>query len=51
LARAASVDGDREAAQAWADQAYEAAADIAEDEDRDLLLTDLSTIEGVTTRS
>ena len=51
LARAASVDGDREAAHAWADQAYEAAADIAEDEDRDLLLTDLSTIEGVTTRS
>jgi DNA-binding transcriptional MerR regulator len=47
LARAAAVAGDRDAAQAWADQAYEAAAVIVEDEDRDLLLTDLSTIAGV----
>jgi DNA-binding transcriptional MerR regulator len=48
LARAAAVSGNRDAAQAWTDQAYEAAADLAEDEDRDLLLTDLSTIPGVT---
>jgi hypothetical protein len=51
LARAAAVAGDRDAAQAWTDQAYEAATDIAEDEDRDLLLTDLSTIPGVGPRS
>jgi tetratricopeptide (TPR) repeat protein len=51
LGRAAAVAGDRDAAQAWTDQAYEAAADIAEDEERDLLLTDLSTIPGVGTRS
>jgi hypothetical protein len=47
LARAAAVAGDRDAAQAWTDQAYAVAADIAENEDRDLLLTDLSTIPGV----
>jgi tetratricopeptide (TPR) repeat protein len=51
LARAAAVAGDRDAAQAWADQAYEAALDIAEDEERDVLLTDLSTIPDVSTRS
>ena len=47
LARAAAVARDRDAAQAWTDQAYEAAADIGQDEERDLLLTDLSTIPGV----
>ena len=51
LARAAAVDGDGDAAQAWTDQAYDAAADIAEDEDRDLLLTDLSTIPSGSPRS
>jgi len=51
LARAAAVAEDRDTAQAWTDQAYEAASDIAEDEDRDLLLTDLSTIPGVSPRS
>jgi DNA-binding transcriptional MerR regulator len=51
LSRAASVAGALDEAQAWADQAYAAAEDVAEDEERDLLLTDLSTIPGVTTRS
>jgi len=45
LARAASVSGDLDAARRWAEQARE--VDIAEDEDRDLLLTDLATIPGL----
>lgn len=44
LARAASVAGDRAAAASWSEQARRAAADIAEDEDRQALLTDLATI-------
>jgi hypothetical protein len=47
LARAASVAGDPAAADTWAEQARRAAADIAEDEDRKALLTDLATIPGL----
>ena len=47
LARAASVAGDLAAADSWAEQARRAAEDIAEDEDRDLVLTDLATIPGL----
>lgn len=47
LARAASTAGDLEAANRWAEQARRAAADIAADEDRQLLLTDLATIPGL----
>jgi hypothetical protein len=47
LARAASVAGDLAAAGSWAEQARRAAEDIAEDEDREALLTDLTTIPGL----
>jgi hypothetical protein len=47
LARAASVAGDLPAARSWAEQAHRAAADIAEDEDREALLADLATIPGL----
>ncbi|HEY3867094.1 MAG TPA: hypothetical protein VGM10_02035 [Actinocrinis sp.] len=46
LARAYAVAGDADAARAATDQALAAAEDIAEDEDRDLLLADLETIPG-----
>lgn len=48
LARAAAVAGDREATQEWGRQAYEAASDIKDDEDRELVLSDLATITGAT---
>lgn len=44
LARASAVAGDREQARAWTEQALAAAEDIVQDEDRELLLTDLETI-------
>lgn len=44
LARAAAVGGDTGGARMYTDQALAAAADIAEDEDRNLLLADLETI-------
>jgi hypothetical protein len=44
LARASAVAGDGEQARDWTEQARAAAAGIAEDEDRDLLLADLATI-------
>jgi hypothetical protein len=47
LARAASVAGDLAAVGSWAERARRAAADIAEDEDREALLTDLATIPGL----
>lgn len=46
LARAHAVAGDTEQARDWAAQAREAATDIAEDDDRELLLSDLATIPG-----
>lgn len=48
LARAAAVGGDMNGARMFTDQALAAAADIAEDDDRDLLLADLETIPGQT---
>ncbi|MEO7262980.1 MAG: tetratricopeptide repeat protein [Jatrophihabitantaceae bacterium] len=47
LARAASVAGDPVAADSWAEQALRAAEDIAEDEDREAVLTDLATVPGI----
>jgi DNA-binding transcriptional MerR regulator len=47
LARAAAADSDQRSAQEWANSAYAAAADIAEEEDRELLVSDLATIQGV----
>jgi DNA-binding transcriptional MerR regulator len=44
LARAHAVAGDREEARRWLEQARLASADIAEDDDRELLLSDLETI-------
>jgi hypothetical protein len=44
LARAYALAGDGEQARAWIEQSRAAAADIAEDEDRELLLSDLATI-------
>jgi len=44
LARAYAVAGDSEQAGHWVEQARQASADIAEDEDRELLLADLATI-------
>ncbi|MFI6316589.1 MerR family transcriptional regulator [Nonomuraea sp. NPDC050556] len=44
LARAHAVAGDKEQARAWTEQALSAAEDIAQDEDRELLLTDLESI-------
>jgi DNA-binding transcriptional MerR regulator len=46
LARAYAVAGDAEQARTWTEQALAAAEDIAEDEDRELLMTDLETIPG-----
>ncbi|HYS41544.1 MAG TPA: MerR family transcriptional regulator [Pseudonocardiaceae bacterium] len=46
LARAAAVVPDPDAARGFTDKALAAAADITEDEDRDLLLADLETITG-----
>jgi DNA-binding transcriptional MerR regulator len=46
LARAHAVAGDGEQARHYTDRALAAARDIAEDEDRDLLLADLETIPG-----
>src|SRR3954452_3737876 len=44
LARAHAVAGDPEEARRWLEQAHNAAAEIAEDDDRELLLSDLETI-------
>jgi hypothetical protein len=44
LARAHAVAGDRAESARWLDRAQAAAADIAEDDDRDLLVSDLATI-------
>jgi DNA-binding transcriptional MerR regulator len=44
LARAHAVAGDREQARSWLEQARLQAEEIAEDDDRDLLLSDLETI-------
>ncbi|MEV8098021.1 MerR family transcriptional regulator [Kitasatospora sp. NPDC085879] len=44
VARALAVAGDREQARVWTEQALAAAEDIAEDEDRELVLTDLESI-------
>ena len=46
LARGHAIAGDPEQAQAYTKQALAAAEDIAEDDDRELLLTDLETIPG-----
>jgi tetratricopeptide (TPR) repeat protein len=44
LARAGAVDGDKDQARAWTEQALAAAEEIAEDEDRELVLSDLEAI-------
>jgi hypothetical protein len=44
LARAHAVAGDPEEAKRWLEQAHNAAAEIAEDDDRELLLSDLETV-------
>ncbi|WP_328557483.1 MULTISPECIES: MerR family transcriptional regulator [unclassified Streptomyces] len=44
LARAHAVAGDKEQARAWTEQALAAAENIAEDDDRELVLTDLEGI-------
>jgi hypothetical protein len=46
LARAHAVAGDTDQARDWADQARLAAADISDDDDRELLLSDVATIPG-----
>jgi hypothetical protein len=46
LARASAVAGDAGQARSYTDQALAAAKEIAEDDDRDLLLADLETIPG-----
>ena len=46
LARAHAIAGDAEQARAYYQQALAAAADIAEEDDRELLLSDLETIPG-----
>ncbi|HEV7194227.1 MAG TPA: hypothetical protein VGN35_13590 [Jatrophihabitantaceae bacterium] len=46
LARAAAVSGDPATARAYTERALEAAQQIAEDDDRELLLSDLETIPG-----
>ena len=48
LARASAIAGDAYKARAYTEQALAAADDIAEDDDRELLLTDLETIPGQT---
>jgi hypothetical protein len=47
LARAHAVAGDAEQARDWAEQARSAAADIAADDDRAILLSDVATIPGL----
>ena len=44
LARAHAVAGDKDQARTWTEQALAAAEDIAQDEDRELVLTDLESI-------
>jgi DNA-binding transcriptional MerR regulator len=44
LARATAVAGDKDQARAWTEQALAAAEDIAQDEDRELVLSDLESI-------
>jgi DNA-binding transcriptional MerR regulator len=44
LARAYSVVGDRDEARRWLEQARQAAAEVGEDDDREMLLADLETI-------
>ena len=44
LARAHAVAGDKDQARTWTEQALAAAEDIAEDEDRELVLTDLESV-------
>ncbi len=44
LARAHAIAGDRDTSAAWLEQARLASEDIADDDDRDLLLADLETI-------
>jgi ubiquinone/menaquinone biosynthesis C-methylase UbiE len=44
LARAHAVAGDADEAKRWLEQARNAAAEIAADEDRELVLADLETI-------
>jgi len=44
LARAHAVAGDKEETARWLQRAHDAAAEIAKDGDRDLLLSDLATI-------
>jgi len=44
LARAYAVAGDRQESARWLDQAHNAAAAVAEDDDRELLLADLETV-------
>jgi hypothetical protein len=46
LARAHAVAGDKEQARTWTEQALAAAEDIAEDEDRELVRSDLESIPG-----
>ena len=46
LARAHAVAGDKEQARAWTEQALAAADEIAEDDDRELLLSDLESVPG-----
>ncbi|WP_456846741.1 MerR family transcriptional regulator [Cellulomonas sp. P5_C6] len=46
LARASAVAGDKDQARSWTEQALAAAEDIAEAEDRELLLSDLESIPG-----
>jgi DNA-binding transcriptional MerR regulator len=46
LARACAVGSDHDEARRWAELARSAAADIADDEDRDLVLADLETLPG-----
>lgn len=48
IARGHAISGDGEQARAYTEQSLAAAEDIKEDEDRDLLLTDLETIPGQT---
>ena len=46
LARAAAVGGDLEQARVWTEQALAAAEEIAEDEERELVISDLESIPG-----
>lgn len=49
MARADAISGDTEQARSFTEQALAAAAGIAEDDDRELLLTDMETIPGPAT--